>query len=87
MTDTATEIELTPDKLEDYLAAAAAVVEELREFLSGHRADLINPPMTMRVHGYGGEMPAAANDPGYAARIHNLRMACDSFINVMRGNL
>ena len=42
------EIELTPDKLEDYLAAAASVAEELRDFLSRHYADLTTPAMTMR---------------------------------------
>jgi hypothetical protein len=71
---------------DDYLAAAASVVEELRDFLSAHYADLINPHMTMRVRGQGGEMPAVANDPQYAARIHSLKMACDAFINAMRGN-
>ena len=30
-------------------------------------------------------MPAAASDPGYAARIHQLREACNAFINAMRG--
>jgi hypothetical protein len=69
------------------LVAAASVVEELRDFLSGHYADLIHVPMTFVGHGYHGEMPAAANDPGYAARIHNLKMACDAFCNAMRGQL
>jgi hypothetical protein len=36
-----TEAELTPDRLDDYLVAAASVVEELRDFLSAHHAELI----------------------------------------------
>ena len=91
MTDTAIEeteeIELTPDKLDDYLVAAASIVEELRDFLSGHYHDLTRPPMTLGIHGYHGEMPKASDDPGYAARIHNYKNACDQFINIMRGNL
>ena len=81
------EVELTPDKLDDYLVAAASIVEELRDFLSGHYHDLIKPPMTHRTHGQGGEMPKAADDPQYAARIHNYKNAGDQFINIMRGNL
>ena len=89
MTDTMEieEVELTPDKLDDYLVAAASIVEELRDFLSGHYHDLTKPPMTRRTHGYGGEMPKASDDPQYAARIHNYKNACDQFINIMRGNL
>jgi hypothetical protein len=83
----AEEVELTPDKLDDYLVAAASIVEELRDFLSGHYADLIKPPMTHRVHGQGGEMPKASDDPVYAANIHRLKLGCEAFINVMRGNL
>ena len=80
------EIELTPDKLEDYLAAAASVAEELRDFLSRHYADLTTPAMTMKIHGQGGEMPAAAQDPQYAANIHRLKVACENFVNAMRGH-
>jgi hypothetical protein len=81
------EVELKIEDLDKYLAAAAHIVEELRDFLSGHYHDLIKPPMTHRTHGQGGEMPKAADDPQYAARIHNYKNACDQFINVMRGNL
>jgi hypothetical protein len=83
----AEEVELKVEDLDKYLEAAAHIVEELRDFLSGHYADLIKPPMTMRKHGQGGEMPKASDDPQYAARIHNYKNACDQFINVMRGNL
>jgi hypothetical protein len=39
MTDTIeTEVELTPDKLDDYLEAAASVVEELGAFLGAHHS-------------------------------------------------
>jgi hypothetical protein len=64
---------LTVDKLDEYLQAAAGIVEELRHFLSGHYADL-----TLTKH--------EPNKWGYAGRIHSLKMACDSFINAMRGN-
>lgn len=79
------EVELKIEDLALYVEAAAGVVEELRDFLSQHHADLIKPPMVMRVHGQGGEMPAAASDSGYAAHIHQLREACNAFINSMRG--
>jgi hypothetical protein len=89
MTDTMeeTEIELKVEDLDKYCEAAAAIVEELRDFLSGHYHDLTKPPMTHRIHGQGGEMPKASDDPQYAAKIHNYKNACDQFINIMRGNL
>jgi hypothetical protein len=80
------EIELKPEHLDKYVEAAASVVEELRDFLSAHYLDLTKPPMTKGAHGFHGELPAAADDPGYAANIHRLKVACDNFINAMRGN-
>jgi hypothetical protein len=81
------EVELTIDKLDDYLTAAVHIVGELGTFLGSHYEDLIRPPMTRRVHGFGGEMPEASKDPAYAAQIHRYKSACDAFRNVMRGNL
>ena len=81
----AAEVELKAEDLDLYVEAAAGVVEELRDFLSLHHADLIKPPRVTRAHGQSVEMPAAASDPGYAARIHQLREACNAFIDSMRG--
>lgn len=79
------EVELKVEHLDEYIEAAATIVGKLRDFLSQHHADLIKPPMTMRVHGQGGEMPAAASDPAYASQIHRYKVACNSFCNAMRG--
>jgi len=78
--------ELTIDKLDLYLEAASSVVEELRDFLSMHHLELTRPEMTLGAHGFHGEMPLAADDPQYAARIHRYKNGCDAFINSMRGN-
>jgi hypothetical protein len=78
---------LKPEDLELYLEAAASVVEELRDFLSAHHAELIAAKHTPNKWGGSSEMPAAYQDPAYAGRVHNLRIACDHFINIMRGNL
>lgn len=80
------EIELKPDKLDDYLVAAASIAEELRDFLSTHYLEITKPPMTMGEHGYHGEMPAAYEAPEYAANIHRLKVASDNYINALRGN-
>ena len=54
---------LTPDKVDSYYEAAAGAVEELRNFLSLHHADLIH--CSMNVDGKGlrkgiiMDMPAA----------------------------
>jgi hypothetical protein len=86
MSDTLeTEVELKVEDLDQYIEAAASVVEELRDFLNQHYVDLTKPKMVMRVHGQGGEMPAAASDPAYAGPIHRYKVACDSFCNAMRG--
>jgi hypothetical protein len=45
---------------------------------------LTTPSMTQGAHGQHGEMPFAADDPGYAARIHRYKNGCDAFLNVMR---
>ena len=79
------EVELKAEDLDKYLEAAAHIVEELGTFLRSHYGELIKPPMTMRVHGQGGEMPEASKDPAYAAQIHRYQQACDSFCNAMRG--
>jgi hypothetical protein len=80
------EIELTPDKLEDYLVAAASVVEELQSFLGSHYEELIKCHMEIHGRGIAVDMPIAAQDPQYAAHIHKLKNACDAFVNVMRNN-
>ena len=80
------EIELKPDKLDDYLIAAASIAEELRDFLSQHYEDLTKPRMTKGEHGYHGEMPAAADDPAYAGNIRRLKVASDNYVNALRGN-
>jgi hypothetical protein len=87
MSDTATDVELTIDKLDDYLAAASSVVEELRDFLASHHADLVHCAIPLHGTGASMEMPQASQDPQHAGRVHNLKMACDNFINTMRGNL
>jgi hypothetical protein len=85
------EVELMPDKLDDYLAAAASVAEELRDFLFAHHADLIACRIEVDRPGMRSGvvmgMPAAYNDPAYAGRIHNLKIASDNYINALRGNL
>jgi hypothetical protein len=80
------EIELKAEDLDKYVEAAATIAEELRDFLSQHYEDLTKPRMTKGQHGYHGEMPAAADDPAYAGNIHRLKVACDNFVNAMRGN-
>lgn len=77
---------LTVDKLDEYLQAAAGIVEELRHFLSGHYADLTLTKHEPNKWGETMTMSKASQDPQYAGRIHSLKMACDSFINAMRGN-
>ena len=79
--------ELKVEKLDDYLQAAAAIVEELRDFLSGHYAELVHTKHEPNAWGSSLTMLQASQDPGYAARIHNYKNACDQFINIMRGNL
>ena len=79
------EIELTPDKLEDYLIAAASVVEELRDFLSGHYADITRAHHEPNKWGESLTMPAAYEAPEYAGNIHRLKVACENFVNAMRG--
>jgi hypothetical protein len=51
------------------------------DFLSWHYSDLTRCAITL--HGSGGsmEMPKAHADPQYAAWLHRLKMACDTFIN------
>jgi hypothetical protein len=53
---------LTADKLDSYLEAAASIVEELRDFLSAHHADLIQ--YSINIHGRGVDtvMPESAKD-------------------------
>jgi hypothetical protein len=77
---------LTVDKLDEYPEAAAGIVEELRDFLSGHYAELIASKHTPTKWGCSVEMPQAYQDPQHAGHVHNLKVACDSFINAMRGN-
>ncbi len=59
------EVELKVEDLDKYCEAAASVVEELRDFLASHHADLIH---RVNIHGRGVStvMPAAASDPAYA---------------------
>jgi hypothetical protein len=87
----AEQVELTADKLDDYLVAAASIVEELRDFLSAHHADLIACRIEIDRPGMRSGvvmgMPYAYNDPAYAGRIHNLKIVSDNYINALRGNL
>jgi hypothetical protein len=86
MTDTMeTEVELKVEDLDKYLAAAAHVVEELRDILASHHADLIKCHMEIYGKGIKMDMALAHQDPVYAGRIHDLRLASDNFINAMRG--
>ena len=86
MTDTIeAEIELKIEDLDKYLAAATHIVEELRDFLSAHYLEITKPNMTFGGHGYHGEMPAAYEAPEYAGNIHRLKVACENFVNAMRG--
>lgn len=75
-----------PDKLDDYLIAAASVVEELQDFLGSHYDEIVKCHMEIHGKGIRIDLPLGAQDPQYAARIHNLKNACDAFCNVMRGN-
>jgi hypothetical protein len=87
VSDTEIETEpLTLDKGDEHREAAGSVVEELRDFLSMHHLELTRPEMTLGAHGFHGEMPLAADDPQYAARIHRYKNGRDAFINVMRDN-
>lgn len=55
-------------------------------FLTSHYDELIR--CNMQIHGKGirMDMPISAQDPQYAARIHELKNACNAFCNVMRDN-
>jgi hypothetical protein len=80
------EVELKVEDLDKYLVAATHIVEELRDFLASHHAELVKCHMEIHGKGIKVDMPAAHQDPAYAGRIHNLRLASDNFINAMRGN-
>ena len=86
MTDTIeAEIELKIEDLDKYLAAATHIVEELRDFLSGHYADITRAHHEPNKWGESLTMPAAYEAPEYAGNIHRLKVAADNFINAMRG--
>jgi hypothetical protein len=87
MSDTATEIELKAEDLQKYLEVAASVAEELSDFLATHHLEITRAHHTPNAWGESLTMPLAYQDPQYAGRVHNLKIACDSFINIMRGNL
>jgi hypothetical protein len=80
------EVELTIDKLDSYLEAAAHIVDELGVFLGAHHLELMKAHHAPNQWGSSLTMPKAYDDPGYAARIHQLKQACDAFCNAMRGN-
>jgi hypothetical protein len=81
-----TEIELKAEDLDKYVEAAASIAEELRDFLSGHYADITKAHHEPNKWGESLTMPAAYDAPEYAGNIHRLKVACDNYINAMRGN-
>jgi hypothetical protein len=81
-----TEIELKAEDLDKYVEAAASIAEELRDFLSGHYADITKAHHEPNKWGESLTMPAAYDAPEYAGNIHRLKVACDNFVNAMRGN-
>ena len=88
MTDILTidqDIPLKVEDLDKYCEAAASIVDELNQFLRSHHADLVKCHIEIYGKGATMDMPAAHQDPQYAAYIHNLKNACDAFCNVMRG--
>jgi hypothetical protein len=80
------DIELKAEDLDKYAEAAACVVEELRDFLSQHYAEITNATHTPNARGSSLTMPAAYEAPEYAGEIHRLKMARDNFCNAARGN-
>lgn len=85
MSDTIeTEIELKVEDLDKYCQVAANIVGELQDFLGSHYERLIKCHMEIHGKGIAVDMPLAHQDPAYAAQIHNLKNACDAFVNTMR---
>jgi hypothetical protein len=82
-----TEVEpLKAEDLDKCVGYAAGIVEELRDFLALHHAELIKCNMVIHGKGIAMDLPIAAQDPAYAGKIHQLKNACDAFCNCVRGN-
>jgi hypothetical protein len=71
--------------IDQAIELAGGVVEELRDLLRDHYADLTRADIRLVGKGATVTLPKAADDPQYAARMHRLGVACDHFLNSVRG--
>ena len=83
-------IDETEVGFEHYVTATKKIVEEFRDKLAEHTAELVHCEVKIIGGGRGGVSVAdtkASTDPQRHAELHRIRIACDNFLlNALAGN-
>jgi hypothetical protein len=80
---------LDPKDFDNYMRRAVSSVEELRDLVFAHHAELVRCGIKVIGGGRGGVSATdtkSSADPAAAAEFHRLKIAAEGFLNACRGN-